>query len=224
MLGSGGTSTVHAGDVLLQLDDGSTFRCHSQLLALVSTVWRDALACASQAMTSDSHEDLADHGPASKRARTESRLPLQGTSRMQVQLLLQFLYSWTRDTFLQGLQLTELLELAIMADRFGCQVLVQLLDKQLVRAESRQSSTVGSYQGEDRAAARALTWLSVQNAPARHRLARKLQLPELEEYVGKFMGQHALELDLEDVEPSIAGVLRGTLRLYRQLLRQAAKM
>ena len=66
--------------------------------------------------------DLADAGTALKHSRTESRLPLQGTSRRQVLLLQNFFYSWTQ--FLQSLQPTELLELANIADIFCCQPLV----------------------------------------------------------------------------------------------------
>ena len=151
------------------------------------------------------------------------RLPLHGTSRTQALLLLHFLYAWARQDFLDSLQPCELIELAACIDKYSCDAsLLVLVDQRLVRALQYQAVSDNPL-GKDHEAFKAASWLNVGNAPARHRLARKLQLTQLEDRVGGFLAEHANEVDLKDVEPSIAGVLRGACKLKKRLLQFQAR-
>ena len=213
---------------MLELEDGSSLQAHSQLLGIASTTFRDALHCASQASAAASQAELDSlpepESPAQKCQKATLRLPLHGTSRTQALLLLHLLYAWSRQSFLDGLQPCELIELATCLDKFSCDAcLLSLVDRRLVtaiyeQARAMPSYAIGYHAKRDDKAYLAASWLNVSNAPARHRLARKLQLTRLEDRVGGFLADHADEVDLKDVERSIAGVLRGACRIKKRLL------
>ena len=61
-------------------------------------------------------------------------------------------------------------------------------------------------------------FLTAQNAPEQHRLAGKLHLMGYEAHMGCFLGMHADEIDLSQVDASLAHVLRGANRVPAELL------
>ena len=62
---------------------------------------------------------------------------------------------------------------------------------------------------EDKAGNAAGAWLTIQDAPAQHQLARKLHLGQYEALVGRFLGKHAHAIDLTRLDASYAAMLQG---------------
>ena len=183
------------GDVLLTLNDSTGFRVHSQFLQQISPVLKSALACGrppehSGASSADSAQA---HKPASDSSRTGPQLPLPGTSKQQALLLLHCLYSWSRESWLCGLPYAEILDLAMVADKFGCAPMLQLVDSCLVKA----------CQASEPA------WVSVTTAPNQFNLACQLHLPSFEAHVGRFLGRHTSAVVLKDLDAVTAAILQG---------------
>lgn len=74
---------------------------------------------------------------AAKRPRSAStsqpELLLPGATRRQTQLLIHCLYSFLRESFANGLSPPELIDLARIADRFGCKQVCTCMHVLLVR-------------------------------------------------------------------------------------------
>lgn len=210
---------AQSGDVQLLLDDGSTLNAHSQYLEHASTVLRGALDCAHPAQDASASESgqqasdgSPDFSPACKRRRAQLRVPLPGVTRQQAVLLLALLYSFTREKFMTGLKPPQLLELARIADRLQCRDVLKLVDERLFRICSWQD--VGASQDG---------WVNVKDAPALHALAHKLQLHEFADMVGMFLGMHMQEIDLTQLDASLATVMRGCRRFVVEQHRKLSK-
>ena len=196
-----------AGDVRLVLQDGTTLTAHSLYLQHASDVFSSALACSgrTQADAAGPGSDLEDAHPSpeaesrlvqsasvsSKRHRAMQSLPLPGTSREQALLLLHSLYSRTPESWAASLDPADLAELARVSHRFGCSASLQLADSSLVKLAKAQADS--SEQA----------WVSVHTAPAQLKLARRLNLPRFEAYLGHFVGHHLNEVDLDFWTPRL---------------------
>ena len=200
------------GDTLLELGDGTTITADSAYLRHASEVLSTALACSSQAEGADC-PCSGQCSPAPKRARAMLRLPLPGTSRRQALLLLHCLYAWDRKAWACSLGPPELLELARVSHKYDCTAVLQLADSALV--------TFGQPQGAGPGVQPA--WLHVRWAPAQLQLADSLDLAGVRWLVGGFLGRHAEEVALDQVENAcVAAVLDGA-RCARQELAQTSK-
>ena len=181
----------------LSLDDGSVLRAHQLYLQHASPLFRASLPSAAV------KEDPS--GAAFKRPRLASaeglQLPLPGVTRRQAQLLVHALYSFMRETWAGSLRPPELIELARVASRFNCAAVLDLADTVLV---AKCAAAVDKPAPEATSA-----WLTVQDAPAQHQLARKLGLGKYEALVGRFLGRHAHAVDLTRLDPCFAAMLQG---------------
>ena len=86
-----------------------------------------------------------------------------------------------------------------MAHRFSCTTVLQLVDSWLVklcRYEDRQG-----LKGDEQ------SWML--DAAANYALACQLELASFKAHVGVYMGRHPSWIDLAQLEPGIAAVLRG---------------
>ena len=209
------------GDLLITLDDGSRIPAHSVYLQHASEVFTNALdTCPGQAGAPEAAHSSKLRS-AAKRLRTDQpprprsdplELALPSTSKRQALLLLNCLYAWTRETTVWAWPPPDLLELARVSHRFGCTEVLQLADSGLVKmckaeAAAEEVETVEEvlYEG----------WLNFEDAPAQHRLARDLHLTGFEACIGRFMGMHANDVDLESVDPSLAAVLEGARKIRK---------
>ena len=132
-----------SGDVDISLPDASgscPLKAHSAYLQHASPAFRDSLAASEQSRRDSSEEsDSSRHPkPAAKRRRSEEAKPdmasmqparpvltLPDTSLQQALLLMHFLYTWARESWLSELQPHELVELARIASRcFGQQTCI----------------------------------------------------------------------------------------------------
>ena len=187
------------GDVTLALDDGTQLTAHSQILQRASSVFMNAMACCSsssdqQGLTSASQTSMPAHQGA------KIRLPLPGTSKAQALLLLQSLYCWARESYLDSLMLTELIDLARVCDQFGVLPVLRLVDDTLVKLCGAGVSPSAEY-------------LTADTAPALFKLARQLHLSRFEVHVAQYLGQNAHAVQLKDLDPTTAAILRGARQL-----------
>ena len=189
--------TSQEGQVLLTLDAGSVLRAHQLYLEHASPLFKASLPSATI------KEDPSS--ASCKRPRLasaeEPKLPLPGVTKRQAQLLVHALYSFMRETWASSLQPPELLELARVASRFNCPAALDLADTVLVA----KCAAAANRRAPDAASA----WLTVQDAPAQHQLARKLGLAKYEGLVGRYLGRHARDVDLTRLDPSFAAMLQG---------------
>ena len=210
------------GDVLITLDDGSSFRAHSVYLQHASEVFANALACHSlpeqPSQASDGLPGSRSTRGAAKRPKLEppapatpelKKLPLPGTTRKQALLLLYCLYAWTRETSMNHLCPSELVELAKVAHLFGAEKVLQVADHALVKICTAELTEMAEASEDPDGADPLAAWLNVEDAPAQHHLARKLHLTQFRACVGHFMGKHARRINLGAVDASISAVLRG---------------
>ena len=183
-------------DCKVLLDDGTSLSAHTLYLQHASPVFCSALDCSRPALTQPQvqpHDQPQDQvppqpqhrpgspaaeeaarcsSPARKRQKLGMQLRLPGASQKQAQLLLHCLYSWAREAWLRRLELPELVDLARVADKFGCVAVLQLVDAALVWACETQA------RNDDRPEANLFgTWLSTENAPALYKLAQELHMP-----------------------------------------------
>ena len=196
---------AEGGDAVIELDGGDKLQAHSFCLASASQHFRDALACGDPAQVQQGEAEL---NVASNNAAATPRLPLPGTSKHQVILLLVYLYSWTRESLLATMAPSDLFELARVAHRFACLQVLQLVDRTLVK---RGNETASGAQSNP-------ALLNPRNGPKYYRLAHELQLTGFEAQVGCYIGKHADEMHLSDLHPMSAHIVRGALEACAELL------
>lgn len=129
------------------------------------------------------------------------RLPLPGVSKHQVILLLHCLYRFARDTWAESLAAQDLHALAGLAHRYAVMDVLELVDSSLLKQCTASPEL-----------------LTVDTAPAQHRIACDLQLPMYRAHVGQFLGKHADQVDITKVDPAFAAVLRGAIDARAELL------
>lgn len=194
-------------DTLIQLDDGDTLLSRVAYLEHASEVFEMALRCEPDG-TLCQHTSCGHTLPVS----IGFRLPLPGVSRHQVELLLCCLSCWMRETWAASLSLADLWDLARVAHKFSCSLVLQLVDCTLVRRCT--DGQAAGHSGTDRTSgpdAAACVSLAPSSAPEHSRLAHDLGLVEYEACVGAYIGRHAAEIDLDKLEPMSANILRGAL-------------
>ena len=120
------------------------------------------------------------------------------------------LYSWTRESLLATMALSDLFELARVAHRCACLHVLQLVDSTLVK-RGEETSASGSHNS--------LTLLNPSSTPKLYRLAHELQLTGFEAQVGCYIGKHADEVKLSDLHPMSAHIVRGALEARAELLK-----
>ena len=159
------------GDVHLALDDGTVLKSHRLYLEHASAAFKASLLTASPVVSIE-EDPGASRPAAAKRPRSgpvaELKLPLPGVTRRQAQLLVHALYSFMRETWANSLRPPELIELGRVASKFDCTAVLGLVDSVLVAKCAAAVDKPGP------AAAAAGAWLTVQDAPGQHQLARKL--------------------------------------------------
>ena len=126
------------------------------------------------------------------------RLPLPGTSPKQG--LLHCLYAWDRKAWVHSLDPPELLDLGMLAHKFNCAAVLQLVDHGL--AEWCNPQGIQASKGR--------LWLNAANAPLNHCVADELGLTAFGLRVGQFLGEKCDHISLSKVaDPRIAAVLKG---------------
>lgn len=198
------------GDVQLPLDDGTVLRAHRLYLEHASAVLKASLLAANPSFEEGSGvtRPAANKRPG-QGSTADLKLPLPGVTRRQAQLLVHALYCFTRETWASSLRPPELTDLARVAEHLGCEQVLSLVDTVLVAkctAEANKPRPAPDAPG---------TWLTVQDAPAQHQLARKLRLAEYEALVARFLGRHARDVDLARLDPSFAAVLQGACLMQK---------
>ena len=198
------------GDVQLPLDDGTVLRAHRLYLEHASAVLKASLHTANPNIEegSGASRPAANKCPGQGSA-ADLKLPLPAVTRRQAQLLVHALYCFTRETWASSLGPPELIDLARIAEHLGCKQVLSLVDTVMVVKCSAEADRPGSALDTPG------TWLTVQDAPAQHQLARKLQLAEYEALVGRFLGRHAYDVDLTRLDPSFAAVLQGACLMQK---------
>ena len=83
--------------------------------------------------------------------------------------------------------------------------MLQLLDASLVK--------VCEADDEANACFNVSVYLNAKDAPAQHQLARELHLDGFEAHVGCFMGEHARDIQLDQLDRSTAAILRGACKM-----------
>ena len=189
----------HDGDVLLVLDDGTTFCAHSQYLRLASAVLRDALACSVPAAADPASPDDLAASPAAKQRRGYHKLPLPGSSKEQVLLLLHCIYAWERDAWVCSLNAPQLVELATISDKLRAEAVLKTCDTRLVKICEGLRYHWTKYEG----------LVHGRNAHAVFCMARKLQLTCFLEEVGKYMGSNPGLIRTNLMDAGTAAIMRG---------------
>ena len=116
----------------------------------------------------------------------------------------------TRESWLQSLDLPELLDLARAANKYSCLEVLQLVDCTLV-AGCEQQAQADALKGSQFG-----TWLTVMTAPMRYQLACELHLDAFSMHVATFLGRNAHKVDLDRLAcGNMAAVLRGA-RMLRE--------
>ena len=185
------------GDVHLLLDDGGAFCAHSSYLSHASTVLRDALACSMPAAATPASPDELEAGRAVKQRRVHHKLPLPGTTKEQVLLLLHCIHAWEREAWVCALDASQLVELATVADKLGASAVFKLVDSTFVRlCEGLAPSSISGV-------------VNSNNAYAVLLIACKLQLPQSTKRLGSFIGSHPDAISKASMNAALAAILDG---------------
>ena len=209
---SGAPQESLSGNTLVQLDRGRELRAYALYLEQASDIFRGALRCQQGPETPEPRPNGPGCPLGSQGAPAITHhLPLPGASMCQALLLLHCLYAFDRGAWAEGLCGPDLLELACIADKFACTAVLRLVDSTLVKRCTAQEGAGGGGEW-------APPCLIARNAPEQHGLARKLHLTGFEARVGCFLGMHADEIDLTQVDAGLAHVLRGANRVRAELL------
>ena len=198
-----------SGDIVFVLDDGTLFSAHSLYVQHASQTLSGMISDLTR-QPADFAEETASPQDAhcAKRAKQQLRLPLKEVTRRQMLLLLQLLYSLTREKWLSSLAVADLVELARVAHRYAFHFALELVDSRLVSICRGQEGL--DRDGSDRKLG---IWLTVRDAPGQLELAAALHLTEYEQYVAAFLGEHAHAVDLSRLDARAAAMLRGARKL-----------
>ena len=192
------------GNIELRLEDGSSMRFCARELQQATTVLRDALACSEQAAAGQGSARAAASRDAVAQNEAVHKLPLPGSSREQVLLLLGCLHEQSRECFIAQQSPPLLEELAKIADKLGCTAICALVDRTLVSACKKW----GVY-GCGSPAPMPGDWLNVWDAAAQLMMARRLRLTAFECRVGRFIGEHVDDVDWRLLDPATQALLAG---------------
>ena len=127
----------------------------------------------------------------------ELKLPLPGVTRRQAQLLTLALYSFMRDQPGPLPPASVLIELGQVARQFNCTAVLGLVDSVLV------AKCAAAVNKPVLAADAAGAWLTVQDAPGQHQLARKLGHVKNGALVGPFLGKACSSCGAEPLGPQL---------------------
>ena len=179
------------GNVHILLDNGQILHAHRLHLEQASEIFAGALKCTQSNVAADLPEPALQGSNA-----IESTLPLPGITRHQAVLLLQLMYTWTRETWAKSLSLPDLLDLARVADQYACLPSLQLVDNTLVQLCEEQAKTPS-----------ATAFLTVASVPVQYQLALRLHLKGYAAVAGHFLGRHADEVDFSKLDPTFVHIL-----------------
>ena len=112
---------------------------------------------------------------------------------------------------MQSLSLSDLLQLAQAAHRFGCSSVLQLLDDVLVK------QCMATNPPSDACCDDAI--LDPESVPKLYQLAHNLQLTGFEAQVGHYIGKHADQIELSQLHPLSAHIARGAVEARAELIR-----
>ena len=192
-----------SGDTLIKLDGDHTLTAHAVYLEHASSVFTAALT------------DCSQPKPAAKKTSRPAKptrtpppppreLPMPGVSLNQALLLLHCLYALDRRSWLASISPGDLLELAHITHRFDCTSTLDLVHAMMVQRCA--------------APAPRAPLLTVENAPSQLEVARELQLEGFEACIGRFLGRHAEEVDMGELDPCLASALQATITARAELL------
>ena len=199
-----------SGNALLILDDKRSLHAHSVYLEQASEVFQFALECSQPLAGSPAPEQAASRPGSAGSPHVTHQLPLTGVSKHQALLLLHCLYVWQRESWVQSLSLDDLCDLACIANKFGCDSVLELVDAtMLARCVAQQEVPADADHGAP--------ILTVASAPKQHRRARELNLRGYSAHIEFFMGLHASEIDLALVHADYVGVLRGACKMRAEV-------
>ena len=204
------------GDVHLVLDDGTAVCAHSLYLGHASTVLKDALACSVPAAATPASPDELEAGHAVKHRRVHHKIPLPGTSKEQVLLLLHCIHAWEREAWVRALTASQLVELATVADKLGASAVFKLVDSTFVKfCEGLEPSSTHGV-------------VNSNNAHAVFLIACGLQLPRSLKCLGNFIGSNPGAVSkLESVDAGLAAVLEGAaeqIKCLSEKIKRAEQM
>ena len=192
-----------SGDTLIKLDGDHTLTARAVYLEHASSVFTAALTDCSQPKPAAKRRKSA--GQANENTPPPSRkLPMPGVSLHQALLLLHCLYALDRRSWLASISPGDLLELAHITHRFDCTSTLDLVHAMMVQRCA--------------APAPRAPLLTVENAPSQLEVAGELQLEGFEACIGRFLGRHAKEVDMGELDPCLASALQATITARAELL------
>ena len=165
-------------------------------MGLASKVFKTALSCQpTQPRASQLTQSTDEHQPC----KASYYLPVPGVTKHQVLLLLHCLDTPNRDAWAQSLRPEDLFQLARVVDKYAWTSVLQLMDATLITLSALDDAGKTSQE----------SFLSPANALAHLDLARDLHLSEYEVHVALYLGLHAQDNDLSQLDVTTARIVQG---------------